>query len=310
MSCHGSTLFRPTVKGPCDDLEEAILTQTKKSIDYYSLVSLPLKLIGKGFVNDATGFFYERNGKSYLVSNWHVFSGRNTYTGQPMRSDSVTPDEVRLDVPKKESIGRYSRWLHIQLGNNDYETGIGWLQHPRGQEIDLAVIPLPAVGNEDVLSESIYYYAVGPEDQSDMAVMVAMDVFVVGFPLGLQKQGNIPVWKRGSIASEPNLDADGLPLFLIDTATREGMSGSPVYARAQGGYISKEHSAFQMEARSTKFLGVYSGRYGAAAKIDKNAAPKEKTADQEFSAQLGRVWRKEVLDELIDNAVPGEWKVQ
>ena len=70
----------------------------------------------------------------------------------------------------------------------------------------------------------------------------------------------LPIWKRGSIASEPELPADDLPLFLVDSNTYKGMSGSPVYARTIGGYLSKQHEVFQMAARSTRFLGVYSGR--------------------------------------------------
>jgi hypothetical protein len=57
-----------------------------------------------------------------------------------------------------------------------------------------------------------------------------LDVFVLGFPRGMSGGAEFPIWKRGSIASEPNFDIDNLPKILIDTATREGMSGAPVYA--------------------------------------------------------------------------------
>ena len=43
-----------------------------------------------------------------------------------------------------------------------------------------------------------------------------------------------PIWKRGSIASEPEIPIDGKPMFYIDTATRQGMSGAPVFAQTSG----------------------------------------------------------------------------
>lgn len=44
---------------------------------------------------------------------------------------------------------------------------------------------------------------------------VGAEVFVLGFPLGLALQGTLPIWKRGSIASEPLIAIDGnLPIFF------------------------------------------------------------------------------------------------
>lgn len=41
-------------------------------------------------------------------------------------------------------------------------------------------------------------------------------------------QGVFPVWKRGSIASEPLFNINLGPAILVDAVTRRGMSGSPV----------------------------------------------------------------------------------
>jgi hypothetical protein len=64
-----------------------------------------------------------------------------------------------------------------------------------------------------------------------------MDAFVLGYPRGMSGGGHFPVWKRATIATEPDIDLDGLPRFYIDTATREGMSGSPVYAQEVGYWL-------------------------------------------------------------------------
>lgn len=60
---------------------------------------------------------------------------------------------------------------------------------------------------------------------------LAQDVFVIGFPFGAITGAPAPVWKRGTIALDPTYDIEGLPKIFIDTATREGMSGSVVVAR-------------------------------------------------------------------------------
>jgi len=64
---------------------------------------------------------------------------------------------------------------------------------------------------------------------------VAQDVSIVGFPYGLMGGFDLPLWVRGTIASEPEIpftvDDQDLPLFLVDARTREGQSGSPTLQR-------------------------------------------------------------------------------
>lgn len=119
-----------------------------------------------------------------------------------------------------------------------------------------------------------------------------MDVFVLGFPLGWTGGAKYPIWKRASLASEPLFDLDGLPKMYIDTATRQGMSGSPVFAKDSGNFFlegSDTSDPLQMKmGEAYRFLGVYSGRIG-----DDN----NKDA---FSAQLGIVWKENVIKEIIE----------
>jgi hypothetical protein len=67
-----------------------------------------------------------------------------------------------------------------------------------------------------------------------LSLTPGMDVFVLGYPRGISGGGRFPLWKRGSIASEPDVNIDNLPMMYIDTATREGMSRAPVYAQEVG----------------------------------------------------------------------------
>lgn len=50
-------------------------------------ISLTLKF-GETVLGTATGFLYQWSTRTYLVSNWHVFSGRDCYTGNPIDKKS------------------------------------------------------------------------------------------------------------------------------------------------------------------------------------------------------------------------------
>ena len=109
---------------------------------------------------------------------------------------------------------------------------------------------------------------------------VAMPVSIIGYPGGLKGRGNFPLWKTGHIVSEPDLDYNGEPVFLIDATTRGGMSGSPVILRLKGG--SRKRSGDRMIAStgySTLFLGVYSGQWQYP--------------------EIGKVWKPIVIHEIF-----------
>ena len=121
---------------------------------------------------------------------------------------------------------------------------------------------------------------------------MADEAFVIGYPFSDATYLQLPIWKRASIASEPDVDVDQLPKLLIDTATRPGLSGSPVIMQRVGihGMNGGEIDKNTIIGRIRNFLGVYSGRIGA----------------DEVKAQLGIVWKAHVIQEIIDGQVPGK----
>jgi hypothetical protein len=71
-----------------------------------------------------------------------------------------------------------------------------------------------------------------------------------------------PAWTRGSIASEPDLPVDGLPLMLIDARTRHGQSGSPVilHSGRTETTVFTNGSLIADGQEHAEWLGVYSDR--------------------------------------------------
>jgi hypothetical protein len=113
-----------------------------------------------------------------------------------------------------------------------------------------------------------------------------MDVFVLGYPLG-KGFSALPVWKRGSIASEPAIIADQQRFVLIDSASRPGMSGSPVIRRSWGIHTMTNGGHIGGVGHATRFVGVYAGRVGPD--------------DQDV--QLGLMWPAKFVEEIIAGGV-------
>jgi hypothetical protein len=221
----------------------------------------------------ATGFIVEKENKNFLITNWHVVSGRNPQSGETLNSEGKTPDAL-LIWHHGERLGTWKRKREMLI---DDQGNKKWIEHKKGKMIDIAALPLQ---ND---SDDIKIY---PLDLSlaevNMVPEVAMPVSIIGFPVGLTSAGFFPIWKTGHIASEPNLDHQNEPLFLIDATTRGGMSGSPVVLRMSGGYKTREgNTIMSSSGYRTRFLGIYSGRL-----------PRD--------SEIGRVWRPELINEILN----------
>jgi hypothetical protein len=93
-----------------------------------------------------------------------------------------------------------------------------------------------------------------------MVIQLGNGVFILGYPLGFSHFANTPIWKRGTIASEPHSEVLGtMNRVVIDATTRQGMSGSPVIMRENTHYIA-EDGQVKCKINATRFLGIYSSR--------------------------------------------------
>ena len=137
-------------------------------------------------------------------------------------------------------MGNYHAQWDVNLKLNNEDGSCKWLQHGiLGQHLDVAALKLdllPTFSPRTFVDRAFV--------ERDMAVLAGSEVFVLGYPLGLTKQQKLPVWKRASIASEPALNIDLGPAILIDSATKKGMSGAPVFAVSRGTFVSQSRETF------------------------------------------------------------------
>jgi hypothetical protein len=232
-------------------------------------------------LSSATGFTFEYQSNILLCSNWHVFSGRDPENGQPLMKSGAIPDKLEILLPRK----RLGEWKRKSIDLLDSDSNSLWFQHVSGQDVDLAGIKL------EIPDECTHHSINHIPTTNDMQVWVGMEVFIIGFPLGNFGGRSFPIWKRASIASEPEVAPNDKKIILVDTASRSGMSGSPVIIHSAGNYISTDGNHNIGTGFFRHFIGIYSGRLG------KN----------EFEAQLGIVWKKTLLDEMVQSQVPGNY---
>lgn len=263
-----------------------------------SLAVCPLRMIR---INDGepapcsaygTGFLWEVDNKTFLLTNWHNLTGVNPDTGK-LLGDFI-PTHIQVGVKFILSIENKNKIVgtkQLELPLYDLEGIPLWLEHPDGCQIDCVALEITAsvssLSLAQVLNKCDFEWRLPPS--------VGTDVFVVGYPHGLSGDAFTPIWKRGSIASEPSFNHQGMPIFLIDTATRKGMSGSPVIVRHNGLFDPGNEGGIGVSADGIvgtieNFCGIYSGRIG----------------DDELGVQLGRVWKNRNIKEIFSAMKRGQ----
>jgi Trypsin-like peptidase domain len=246
------------------------------TIDQYSAAAIPIEMLfNETRLSIATSFVWKVDDNYWLITNWHNVSGRDSNTGKHISNTAAEPNQLRIYFNAKGYLG--SKVTKVVDIRGDTETPL-WLVHPtHGNKVDVVALPIQNYDDVDM-------FAINTLQHRDLLIEVGMDVFVLGFPFGTGPHG-LPIWKRGSIASEPDLAGTQQPLyFIVDTASRPGMSGSPVIRRSWGTHTMTDGSVGMGATSATKFIGVYSGRLATKDPLD---------------AQLRLTWPASFVSEII-----------
>ena len=165
-----------------------------------------------------TGFFYRaflndgtNRSITLLISNKHVF--RNP-KGRLV---------ISLNCRKEDGTP--------ELGNINtfHQTGFegNYFPHP-DPAVDLACVNVSSITRTDTFFHCLHDSFLQPIDYEK--VVPSSDVIFVGYPEGLYDPvNNLPLIRKGSIASMPNVDFNGKGQIVIDAQIFPGSSGSPVF---------------------------------------------------------------------------------
>lgn len=264
-----------------------------------------------GVISSGTAFFVEEGDGWFLVTNWHNVSGKHFLTKRLIDHGGRCPTHIiaklatyQLGDPEKRTFGVGP--FEIRLYDSEKPV---WFEHPTlGSDCDVVAIPLERPKS----CPDSMHCAANRISGVRIPVEPGGTVFIIGFPEGVSVGFGLALWKSGYIASEPHYDVtiDGqqrefgglvggktLPAFFLDSNTRRGMSGSPVFARYVGNWDSRdpyrttdaiddpdfaERDDYFLGSVGTEFVGCYSGRIRA----------------KEEGAALGLCWRKDVIEEI------------
>jgi Trypsin-like peptidase domain len=262
----------------CRKHAEALHTRMAPMIAHPSLQSLLIRMdFGATNLSSGTGFVCNSSrGRSLLMTNWHNVSGRNPTTGKPLSPTAGIPDRMRILHNRASPQHGRLEWIEKiePLYNSDGSPR--WIGHPTlGDNADFVALPLT-----DTIDVSLWPYDLlgGPS----IAMSPAETISVVGFPFGLQAGGSLAIWATGFVASEPDVDFDGLPKFLIDCRTRPGQSGSAVILHRTGAVTAENGGIVNYGRPVTKFKGMYSSRINA-------------------ESDIGVVWKASAIAELVNS---------
>jgi hypothetical protein len=265
----------------------------KKDPEVNSLSSCSVMIemcFGDQILAKGTGWFWRLPDSVALVTAWHNLSGLHHTTRKPISRHGGVPDRIRFHYVTKNP--QTFQDAEISLYLDDDRTRPRWFVHPIcGSFLDMAFLEIDIIGAQVACVNDTVPVMRSP-------ARPGYDVFAIGFPQGIRMVGVLAIWKRGTIASDPDIPVEGHPKFYIDMAGRGGLSGSPVY-RVQQGLVIEETSAGQSARVGNKFefLGLYSGR--AADQLPPDARSEEST-------DLGFVWRAKFVEEMLKNGVIDE----
>ncbi|MEZ5742244.1 MAG: trypsin-like peptidase domain-containing protein [Sphingomonadaceae bacterium] len=263
-------------------------------------------------LGSGSGFILEWAGHYGLVTNWHVVSGRNPLTGQCHSRTGAIPNRVKFNVAlektyKSEKALKFHP-VDIRLYRDNCLEKPRWVDDREQDDYrDYVILPLKLSdallrrkftiksirgGNvifdkSDYNNEQVHY-----KKTQNVYPSIGRQVFILGYPSGIEPTGVLPIWKGGTIASEPYSahflsERQTLDAFLVDGLTRSGMSGAPVIRLVERGEMMTADDGFQVPSPSDQnlLLGVYAGREGVT--------------KYEADLALGRVWKIGALERLF-----------
>jgi len=170
-------------------------------------------------LTNASGFFFERDDRLFLVTSRHVVA----------------------DAPTKHFPGRVEIELHVDPANLAASTRFSIPLYREGRrvwrqgmdsagDIDVAAIELEraALPPASVYRAFTALHLAGQQSP----VEVGASLLVVGFPLGFHDTlHHMPVVRQAVLASSFALRFKGQGYFLTDARTHRGTSGAPVVMR-------------------------------------------------------------------------------
>jgi len=226
---------------------------------------------GRQTLTGASGFFFRREQRLFVVTNRHVFADAET---------SHFPDRIEIGIHTDARDLTRSAAVSLPL----YRNGLSlWMEATdSGGAVDVAaleVLPETLPGNAVLQAFDASSLEVGDED-----IAIGDSLTIVGYPLGFHDTvHHLAVARSASVASAYGIRFQQQGCFLTDARTHRGSSGAPVVRR-------RMFSGAVPGSLSWQLLGVHSTRM--------DMRGRDHTQDE--SLGLNCAWYADVLTTLTN----------
>jgi hypothetical protein len=195
--------------------EEVLFTTVRITIPGQSMVAAS---IGTGFLFQAP--VGDARHVVLLVSNKHVYRGSS--------------NPIVLNFHKRDPNDTEAALLGQTVTLGDQQFAGVYYEHPN-PDIDLACINISKISDPTL---GIFYRTLNTAllcDLDDANLFPGCEVWFVGYPENrFDTTHNLPILRRGFVASIPRVDFESQPQLLIDAQVFPGSSGSPVFVALNG----------------------------------------------------------------------------
>ncbi len=196
---------------------------------------------GSRLMTNASGFFFERDSRLFLVTCGHVVSDQ---------ASAHFPDRLEIELHDDPENLASSTGFSIPLYRNGKSL---WRQgRDEAGHVDIAVIEIVRAA----LPAAAAYCAFSPRHliRNDETVEIGSSLLIVGFPLGFHDTlHHVAVARQAALASAYGLRFQGKGYFLTDARTHRGSSGAPVVMRAPDGVLERDPLPWRL-------LGIHATR--------------------------------------------------
>jgi hypothetical protein len=171
----------------------------------------------------ASGFFFERDKRLFLVTSRHVLVDEPSGHHPDRVEITLHTDPVDLTRSATLAVPLYrnarSVWRQAQDSGGDIDVAV--------LELDRALLPKGA---------TLRPFTLGHLQGALEEVGIGTQLLVIGFPLGFfDTLHNLPVARTASVASAFGVRFQGQGVFLTDARMHRGASGAPVVLQDPAG---------------------------------------------------------------------------
>jgi len=224
----------------------------------YSTVRIECEL-KTGGTSTGTGFFF----------NFLEDKTNNTHVPVVVTNKHVIKDasKGKLIITKANEKGEPIDTQHFTLVFDNFESF--WKLHPE-TEIDLCAMPIAPFLNEAAKrGEKLFYIPFTKNllltEKHKEELCAIEDVLMIGYPNGIwDSVNNMPIFRKGTTATNPLIDYNGKKEIMIDIAAFPGSSGSPVLIFNEGGYRDKKGNMYWGNSRVILLGVLYAGPQATA----------------------------------------------